>query len=382
MGNKNLSFHRKSPEELLAQIEKLKRGKLKIYIGSAPGVGKTYRMLTEAHELKKEGIDVVIGLVETHGRKETADLIHGLEGLPLKEIPYKNNTYFDLDVDAIIARNPEVVIIDELAHSNIPGSVNEKRYQDVQTILDHRINVISAVNIQHLESLRDVVHDITGVSVRERIPDFLLDVADEVILIDVTAETLQKRLREGKIYATEKIQQSLENFFTTKNLSALREIALREVADDVDDKADKKAARLRAAMMNEKILVCIKNDANAEKLIRRGFRIADRLRSELFILTAISKELDELPEKTQKEYEAWQDLAKQFNAHFLVEPIKERKISQVITDVANKNNITQIILGQSIKSRVEEVAKGSIVNAIMRQTDGVDIHIVANSRKN
>lgn len=382
MGNKNLSFHRKSPEELLAQIEKLKRGKLKIYIGSAPGVGKTYRMLTEAHELKKEGIDVVIGLVETHGRKETADLIHGLEELPLKEIPYKNNTYFDLDVDAIIARNPEVVIIDELAHSNIPGSVNEKRYQDVQTILDHRINVISAVNIQHLESLHDVVHDITGVSVRERIPDFLLDVADEVILIDVTAETLQKRLREGKIYATEKIQQSLENFFTTKNLSALREIALREVADDVDDKADKKAARLRAAMMNEKILVCIKNDANAEKLIRRGFRIADRLRSELFILTAISKELDELPEKTQKEYEAWQDLAKQFNAHFLVEPIKERKISQVITDVANKNNITQIILGQSIKSRVEEVAKGSIVNAIMRQTDGVDIHIVANSRKN
>ncbi|EIA20870.1 KdpD-like non-kinase potassium sensor [Listeria fleischmannii] len=382
MGNKNLSFHRKSPEELLAQIEKLKRGKLKIYIGSAPGVGKTYRMLTEAHELKKEGIDVVIGLVETHGRKETADLIHGLEELPLKEIPYKNNTYFDLDVDAIIARNPEVVIIDELAHSNIPGSVNEKRYQDVQTILDHRINVISAVNIQHLESLRDVVHDITGVSVRERIPDFLLDVADEVILIDVTAETLQKRLREGKIYATEKIQQSLENFFTTKNLSALREIALREVADDVDDKADKKAARLRAAMMNEKILVCIKNDANAEKLIRRGFRIADRLRSELFILTAISKELDELPEKTQKEYATWQDLAKQFNAHFLVEPIKERKISQVITDVANKNNITQIILGQSIKSRVEEVAKGSIVNAIMRQTDGVDIHIVANSRKN
>lgn len=210
MGNKNLSFHRKSPEELLAQIEKLKRGKLKIYIGSAPGVGKTYRMLTEAHELKKEGIDVVIGLVETHGRKETADLIHGLEELPLKEIPYKNNTYFDLDVDAIIARNPEVVIIDELAHSNIPGSVNEKRYQDVQTILDHRINVISAVNIQHLESLRDVVHDITGVSVRERIPDFLLDVADEVILIDVTAETLQKRLREGKFTQPKKSSNLLK----------------------------------------------------------------------------------------------------------------------------------------------------------------------------
>ncbi|MGJ8729984.1 KdpD-like non-kinase potassium sensor [Listeria aquatica] len=381
MSNHNISFHRKSPEELLKQIEKLKRGKLKIYIGSAPGVGKTYRMLTEAHELQKENIDVVIGLVETHGREETAALIPGLEQLPLREVTYNGKVYNDLDVDAIIERDPEVVIIDELAHSNMPGSFNEKRYEDVQKILEHRINVITAVNIQHLESLRGVVRELTGVSVRERIPDSILDAADEVILIDVTAETLQKRLKEGKIYKKEKIEQSLENFFTTKNLSALREIALREVADDVDDKADKKAARLRAAMMNEKILVCIKNDANAEKLIRRGFRIADRLRSELFILTAIDRNLSDLPEQIQNEYKEWQELAEQFHAHFLVEPIQERKISQVITDVANQKHITQIILGQSVKSRVEELAKGSIVNAIMRQTDGVDIHIVANSRK-
>ncbi|WP_099223333.1 KdpD-like non-kinase potassium sensor [Listeria costaricensis] len=382
MSSKDFSFHRKSPEELLAQIEKLKRGKLKIYMGSAPGVGKTYRMLTEAHELKQEGIDIVIGLAETHGRKETAALLHDLEMVPLKEIDYKGKIYQDLDVEAIIARNPEVVVIDELAHSNVPGSATDKRYQDVKQILQARINVITAVNVQHLESLHDVVHDITGVSVRERIPDSMIDAADEVILIDVTAETLQKRLKDGKIYQPEKIEQSLENFFTTKNLSALREIALREVADDVDDKSDKKAAQLRAAMMNEKILVCIKNDANAEKLIRRGYRIADRLRSDLYILMAIDKELDELPAHIQESYAEWRELAQQFGAHFLLEPMKERKIPQVITDVANKKQITQIILGQSIKSRVEEIAKGSIVNAIMRQTDGVDIHIVANSRKN
>ncbi len=382
MSSKDFSFHRKSPEELLAQIEKLKRGKLKIYIGSAPGVGKTYRMLTEAHELQQEGIDIVIGLAETHGRKETAALLNNLEMIPLKEIHYKENTYMDLDVEAIIARNPEVVVIDELAHSNVPGSETDKRYRDIERILQARINVITAVNVQHLESLHDVVHDITGVSVRERIPDSVIDAADEVILIDVTAETLQKRLRDGKIYQPERIEQSLENFFTTKNLSALREIALREVADDVDDKSDKKAAQLRAAMMNEKILVCIKNDANAEKLIRRGYRIADRLRSELYILMAIDKELEELPTHIQESYAEWRDLAQQFGAHFLLEPMKERKIPQVITDVANKKQITQIILGQSIKSRVEEIAKGSIVNAIMRQTDGVDIHIVANSRKN
>lgn len=204
MSNHNISFHRKSPEELLKQIEKLKRGKLKIYIGSAPGVGKTYRMLTEAHELQKENIDVVIGLVETHGREETAALIPGLEQLPLREVTYNGKVYNDLDVDAIIERDPEVVIIDELAHSNMPGSFNEKRYEDVQKILEHRINVITAVNIQHLESLRGVVRELTGVSVRERIPDSILDAADEVILIDVTAETLQKRLKEGKIYKKEK----------------------------------------------------------------------------------------------------------------------------------------------------------------------------------
>lgn len=376
------SFRRKSPEEILAEIERLKKGKLKIYIGSAPGVGKTYRMLSEAQDLLNEGIDVVIGLVETHNRPETAAMIGNLETIPLKEIPYKGSVFQDLDVTAILARNPDVVVIDELAHTNIPGSKHSKRYQDVLEILDHRINVLSAVNIQHLESLHDAVQTVTGVKVRERIPDHLLDVANEVILIDVSAETLQKRLREGKIYASHKINQSLENFFTQRNLSALREMALREVADDVDDKTDKTEAQIRAAAMNEKILVCVKNDDNAEKLIRRGWRIANRLRAELFILAAMPGNFSDLDPYTRKKYESWKKLAKEFDAHFLIETNHNRKIFNVITDVAKKHHITQIILGQSVKTRLEELTKGSVVNAIMRETDGIDIHIVADSRKN
>ncbi|MBC1357066.1 KdpD-like non-kinase potassium sensor [Listeria booriae] len=378
----DFSFRRKTPEELLEEIERLKKGKLKIYIGSAPGVGKTYRMLTEAHELAKEGIDVVIGLVETHNREETAAMIGDLEIIPLKSIDYKSTTFHDLDVEAIIARNPDVVVIDELAHSNIPGSKHAKRFQDVLEILDHRINVLSAVNIQHLESLHDVIQTITGVKVRERIPDYLLDVASEVILIDITAETLQKRLREGKIYASNKINQSLENFFTQRNLSALRELALREVADDVDDKNDKEEARRQAIAMNEKILVCVKNDDNAEKLIRRGWRISNRLRAELFILTAISGDYNELDPYTQKKYNTWKKLATEFGATFIMEKKNNRKIFHIITEIAKKHHITQIILGQSVKTRLEELTKGSIVGAIMRETDGIDIHIVADSRKN
>ncbi|EUJ23818.1 osmosensitive K channel His kinase sensor [Listeria grandensis FSL F6-0971] len=378
----NFSFRRKTPEEILAEIERLKKGKLKIYIGSAPGVGKTYRMLIEAQDMKKEGLDVVVGLVETHNREETKNMIGDLEIIPLKSIPYKGSTFHDLDVDAIIRRNPDVVLIDELAHTNIPGSKHDKRYQDVLDILDHRINVLTAVNIQHLESLHDAVQTITGVKVRERIPDHLLDTASEVILIDVSAETLQKRLRDGKIYAIHKINQSLENFFTQRNLSALREMALREVADDVDDKTPEKEPKHRAAAMNEKILVCIKNDDNAEKLIRRGWRIANRLRAELFILTAIPGNFSDLDPHTRKKYDTWKKLAKEFNAHFIIESNHSRKIFSVITDVAKTHHITQIILGQSVKTRLEELTKGSVVNAIMRETDGIDIHIVADSRKN
>ena len=215
-----------------------KRGRHKIFIGMAPGVGKTYKMLTEAQNLKKEGLDVVIGLLETHNRQETLKQAEGLEIIPRRSINPNQLSLLEMDTDAIINRAPQLVLIDELAHTNIPGSTRKKRYQDVEEVLKAGINVYSTVNIQHLESLNDLVARITGVIVAERIPDRLLEEADEVVLIDVTAETLEERLLDGKIYAPEKIQQSLGNFFQRRNLIALRELALREVANTVQEESE------------------------------------------------------------------------------------------------------------------------------------------------
>ncbi len=380
----DFSFKRKTSEEILHEIELLRYGKLKLYIGSAPGVGKTYRMLLEAHELKNEGIDVVVGFIETHNRQDTINLFTDLEVIPLKDIIYKGRTFKELNVEEIIKRNPDVVIIDELAHTNVPGSQNKKRYSDVEDILETGINVISAVNIQHFESLHDIVQQITGVHVRERIPDSILNSAHEVILVDVTPEILQKRLKEGKIYSANKIDQALQNFFSKSNLSALRELSLREVANDVDEKAEKENEK--NGLENpptgtcEKILVCVQNDQNAEKLIRRGWRIASRLKADLYILHGTYKKMDEMDSEEGKKIEQWNQLAIQFNAHFIIKELTNKKIAKVITEVTQQNHITQIILGQSAKSRFEELTKGSIVNDIMRLTSGIDIHIVANSK--
>lgn len=377
----HFDFKRKSPEEILRQMEILKHGKLKLYIGSAPGVGKTYRMLLEAHELKQEGIDVVVGLIETHNRPDTMNLFTDLETVPLKDIQYKGKSFKELNVEEIIARNPDVVIIDELAHTNVPGSPNEKRYSDVQDILANGIHVISAVNIQHLESLHDIVQQITGVHVRERIPDSILNFAQEVILVDVTPEILQKRLKDGKIYSSNKIEQALQYFFTKSNLLALRELSLREVANDVDEKAEKENEKngfeTTPAGTCEKILVCIQNDQNAEKLIRRGWRIASRLKAQLYIFHGSRKEIREMTQKEMKKIEGWEQLSIEFNAKFILKNLTNKKVAKAITEVTKEYHITQIILGQSAKSRLEELTKGSIVNDIMRLTSGIDIHIVA-----
>ncbi|ASB88167.1 MULTISPECIES: KdpD-like non-kinase potassium sensor [Bacillus] len=383
MRKNSRDYRRKTPEELLAEIEQLKRGSWTIYIGSAPGVGKTYRMLQEAHDVKREGIDVVIGLVETHNRKETAALIRGLEVIPKRKIEYKGKTLEEMDAAAIIERKPDLVIIDELAHTNIPGSKNEKRYMDVEDILREGVNVLSAVNIQHIESVHDIVQQVTGVKVRERIPDRILDLANEVILIDVTPETLQKRLREGKIYEQHNIQQALTHFFTKNNLAALRELALREVADDVDDRIERlnrQNGYSRPRGTNEKILVCVQHGKNAEKLIRRGWRIANRLKAELFVLHVSRKAKDQMTANERHKIQQWERLCGQFGAGFIFLPSNDRRISEAITGVAKQNNITQIVLGQSARSRWEEIWKGSIVNSMMRHTDGIDIHIVSDDK--
>ncbi len=382
VNTENPFANRRTPEEILAEINKQSRGKLKLYIGAAPGVGKTYRMLQDANELRNEGKDIVIGLVETHNRMETGNQIGKLERVPLLEITYKGKKFFEVNVPAIIARKPEIVIIDELAHSNIYGSVNPKRYLDVEEIVAAGIDVYTAVNIQHLESVHDIVENFTGVKVKERLPDLFLDKADEIQLIDITPIELRKRLKEGKIYANHKIQQSLSNFFTEANLYALRELALREVADDVDEKIEENNGHLYQGPigLHEKILVCVQYSETAEKLIRRGWRMANRLKAKLYVLHVTDTEVLEMPQWKREKIRVWEELSIQFDAQFILQKKGKKKPAQVIVETAKSYFITQILLGQSARTRWEEIKRGSIVNDIMRQTTNIDIHIVADSK--
>lgn len=372
------TFQRRTPEEYLEYIRQQNRGKLKLYVGAAPGVGKSYKMLYDAREMKKDGMDIVIGLIETHGRKETEEAIANLEKVPLKEIQYKGKVFYELDVEGIIKRAPQVVVVDELAHSNVPGSKNKKRYMDVQELIDAGISVLSAFNIQHLESVHDIVAQITNVKVRERIPDFILQKANEIQLVDATPEVLRKRLIDGKIYKEEKIQQSLQNFFTLNNLGALRELSLREVADDMDEKISQTV--IEPIGVKEKILVCVQYSSTAGKLIRRGWRMADRLNAELYVLNVERENIDSLSTSKKQTIEDWKALTNQFDARFVLEEAKGRKPADVIIEVAKRLQVTQILLGQSARTRWEEIRKGSIVNEIMRQTKHIDIHIVADQR--
>ncbi|MDR4321854.1 KdpD-like non-kinase potassium sensor [Bacillus cereus] len=372
------TFQRRTPEEYLEYIRQQNRGKLKLYVGAAPGVGKSYKMLYDAREMKKDGMDIVIGLIETHGRKETEEAIADLEKVPLKEIQYKGKVFYELDVEGIIKRAPQVVVVDELAHSNVPGSKNKKRYMDVQELIDAGISVLSAFNIQHLESVHDIVAQITNVKVRERIPDFILQKANEIQLVDATPEVLRKRLIDGKIYKEEKIQQSLKNFFTLNNLGALRELSLREVADDMDEKISQTV--IEPIGVKEKILVCVQYSSTAGKLIRRGWRMADRLNAELYVLNVERENIDSLSASKKQTIEDWKVLTNQFDARFVLEESKGRKPADVIIEVAKRLQVTQILLGQSARTRWEEIRKGSIVNEIMRQTKHIDIHIVADQR--
>src|SRR5271156_6188889 len=253
--------------------------KLRVYIGAAPGVGKTYRMLEHAHQLKKQRVDVVIGLVEPHGRAETAALIQDLEIIPEKEIVYRSVTLKEMDLDAILARRPHTCVVDELAHTNVPGSRNRKRYEDVLELLDAGINVMTAVNIQHLETLNDAVSRSASTQIRETVPDSFLKRADEVVNVDVTVDELRTRLREGKIYASEKVEQALANFFRKGNLSMLRELALRTTAEEVGSQAAeyRRSQGLEQAPMPEKVMVCLSSRPGTERLLRVGARVAGRL---------------------------------------------------------------------------------------------------------
>ncbi|CEG32579.1 histidine kinase [Peribacillus castrilensis] len=372
-------YRRLSNDEMRDKVERVKKGTFKIFIGAAPGVGKTYTMLREANQLKENEMDVVIGLLEAHGRKETIAQVGNLEILPKKRIRYKNVLLEEMDLDAIISRNPEVVLIDELAHTNVPGNKNHKRYQDVMDILDAGISVISTMNIQHIESLKDSVKQITGVSVRETVPDSILQLSDELELIDISPNALRKRMEEGNIYAMDKVEQSLSHFFKTQNLIALRELVLRELADDVDDRLESKKRKegVRGPWRKDEVIfVCVNLRADSERLIRRGFRIAYRLKAEWYVIFV--KHPNERQTDEKLILDKLISLTHRLGGTFELYTTRDRRsVFKEIKKQLQTKKATQIILGQSARTRWQEIVGGSIVARLLREVRHLDVLIVA-----
>lgn len=347
--------------------KKTAAGKLKVYIGMSAGVGKTYRMLQEAHRLLAVNVNVKIGLVETHNRSETQALLEGLPVIPKRSVFYKGKQLEELDVQSVLLLQPEVVIVDELAHSNIPGSKNEKRWQDVLDILDAGINVISAVNIQHIESINKEVKEITGVEVQERIPDKILQLADEVVNIDLTAEELITRLKEGKIYDTAKVQQALSNFFQSEKILQLRELALKEVAGQVERKVDHEVTVKKNAYRHEKFLACISsNYTTAQKVIRKTGRLASYYNSQWFLLyVQTSKESpDKIPLSAQRQLINNFKMATELGATII--RLKQDNIARGIIDTVISKGITTVCIGKPHFNLFQVILKTNVFNELLK----------------
>lgn len=346
------------------------QGRHKLFIGMAPGVGKTYRMLQEGRELRRAGTDVVIGVLETHGRVDTAAQADGLERVPLRRFQHQGLWLQELDVAALLSRRPQLVLVDELAHTNAPGSERVKRWQDVEHLLAAGMDVYSTVNIQHLESLNDLVAQLTGVIVRERLPDRVLERADEVVLVDVTPETLQERLRDGKVYASEKVGQALAHFFQRRNLVALRELALRELADRVDDETPLDSS------LRERVLVCLSMYPGSRRLLRRAARLAGFMDAPLLVVIVLN------PHRflTRDESLVLEDCARlsnDFGAEFL--RLDSDDVLGSIARVAIERRITQIVMGQSPRSRGRALLGRSLAEKLQQRLVGrhVDLHLIA-----
>jgi two-component system sensor histidine kinase KdpD len=373
-----------SPEALLAKLRDGEKATLRVYIGAAPGVGKTWQMLEDAHQLKRQGVDIVIAVIETHGRAETAALIDGLERVPMREIEYRSVKLKEMDVEAVIARNPAIAIVDELAHTNVPGSKNRKRYEDVRDLLNAGISVITAVNIQHLESLNDAVTRTTGVRVRETVPDHFLRLADEVVNVDVSVDTLRTRLRQGKIYDVVKIEQALNNFFRKGNLSALRELALRQVATDQASKAHDYRERegLEQPVIPEKVMVAIASRGSAKKLLRVGSRISGRLASDWYAVYVETP--NEEPGRIKPaDYAALQEnirFAEELGAKVI--RLKSRRVADALIDFARREGITHVIFGQTSRSRWDILLHGSIINRFLHEVRDATVQVVPLERRN
>ncbi|XXF78329.1 universal stress protein [Myxococcaceae bacterium GXIMD 01537] len=379
-----MSTRRNRAQDFLELVERGRRGRLKLYIGFAAGVGKTYRMLEEAHALRRRGVDVVLGFVETHGRADTQALVEGLESVPRKPYTYRDVTVEEMDLDAVLARRPQVAVVDELAHTNVPLARHRKRYQDVEELLDAGINVIGAFNVQHLESLNDLVERNTGVTVRETIPDSFLKNADQVVNLDLAVEDLHERLRAGKIYAQDKVPRALESFFKQENLSTLRELALREVAESLD-RASATAARVpggedgtqKGGAWGRVLVALSSNPPHAATLLRRGSRMAGRLNTDWFVVYVETP--GEAPHlidaEAQRHLLANIEKARELGAE--VVRLHARDPIEAILDFARSHGVGHIIVGRSRQPWWRRVLGRTGDVRLLREGEGFDIHVVS-----
>jgi two-component system sensor histidine kinase KdpD len=358
--------------------QKPEPAKLRIYLGAAPGVGKTYHMLNDAYLMRhQQNIDVVLGLVETHGREETEARIRDLEQIPLREVPYRGVSLKEMDVDAILARHPNTVVVDELAHTNVPGSKNRKRYEDVLELLEAGVNVMTAVNIQHLETLNDAVSRSANTNIRETVPDSFLKRADEVVNVDITVDELRTRLKQGKIYAPEKVEQSLANFFRKGNLNMLRELALRTTAEQVSTRASeyRRTQGLEQAPIPEKLMVCLSTRPGTERLLRVGARIAGRLSTNWYAVYVTKP--DDRGHGDPEAYhrlEEYQRMAKGLGAK--VVSLVDRNVSDALIRFAQQENISHVVFGQSVRSRWDILLRGSVLNRFLAEVRDVTVQVV------
>ena len=379
---KRNSDHRPSPDALLAAArrEETGVGKLKIFVGAAPGVGKTYEMLLQARARRDDGYDIVVGVVETHGRKDTGALLEGLETIPRRQIEYKGQRLEEMDIDAIIARKPQIVLVDELAHTNAPGSRHPKRYLDVEELLNDGIDVYTTVNIQHIESLNDVIAQITGVRVRETVPDSIFDRADAVKLVDVTPDDLIQRLKEGKVYIHKQAERALKHFFSPTNLTALRELALRRTAERVDEQLFvqmQEHAIQGPWAAGERVLVCVSEDPRAAGLVRYAKRLAERLHGLWTALYVESRRSLQLSEVQRDRIADTLRLTEALGGDAVTIPGGDRRIADDVIQYAHQNNVTHIIIGKSSRSRWFEIVHGSIVHDLVRRSGNISVHVIA-----
>jgi len=370
---------RPTPEQFLHLIRRQERGRLKAYIGSAAGVGKTYAMLREGHRLKKQGVDVAIGVVETHGRAETAEQLGDLPIIPPRSIEYRGVTLSEMDVEAILARRPTVCLVDELAHTNAPGSRHAKRHQDVEDLLRAGIHVITTVNIQHLESLYDEVERATGVKVKERLPDGVLAEADQIVNVDVTVEDLLERMKAGKVYPPERAALAMEHFFTPPNLTRLRELALTEIAHLIDRRGRRAEADKAPALAADRVMVGLSSRSpNAPALLRKTARLADRLNAPWYgvYIQTPAEDLTRIDAATQRAVGKTLELAQQLGG--IPMTFKGRDVASTIVAFAREYGIKVVVMGKSRQPRLRRLLLlgGSILDRLLRESEGIDVMVV------